>query len=178
MQLQGGSGGGGAGGGSGGGGGGAIELGAVGYLTISGRGAINADGATPTYPAEANDGGGGSGGGIFLHADSVLLTGTLSAAGGYGNEGFVNPGPGGGEIGNGGGGGGGEVTILAGPGGFEGSLANINVSGGFGGGDGVINVLSTVPEPASLVPMGTWVLVLLGVGWMRRNGAHAARYPA
>jgi hypothetical protein len=66
------------------------------------------------------------------------------------------------------------VTILAGPGGFNGSLANIDVSGGAGGsggggagGEDVIRF--AIPEPTSLVPIGTGVLFLLGVGLMRRQ---------
>ncbi len=71
ITLQGGSGGGiyntKVGNGSGGGGGGAIEIGAVGAVTVAGS--ILADGS-----AGVVGGGGGSGGGIFLHGDSVALT--------------------------------------------------------------------------------------------------------
>jgi hypothetical protein len=166
VQLQGGSGGGGAVYGSGGGGGGAIELVAVGSLGING--AILANGSNGADFGAA----GGSGGGIFLHADSVVLSGMLSAAGGSGIPGFVNPGPSDGNSNAGGGGGGGEVAIQ---GFFEGSLSNIDVSGGPSGGSGAVAGADGViglPEPASLVPMGTGVLFLLGVVWMRRKGSN------
>jgi hypothetical protein len=175
VQLQGGSGGGGAVYGTGGGGGGAIELVAVGSLGI--YGAILANGLNGT---SFNWGaGGGSGGGIFLHADSVVLSGMLSAAGGSGEPGFVNPGPSDGNSSAGGGGGGGEVAIQ---GFFEGSLSNIDVSGGPSGGSGAVagaDGVIGIPEPASLVPMGTGVLFLLGVAWTRRKGsAPSTRNPS
>jgi hypothetical protein len=178
QQLQGGSGGGASSGGSGGGGG-AIEIGAVGSLTISGG--ISANGGSPFHVVSATGGGGGgSGGGIFLHADSVLLTGTVSAVGGDGEPADRIPGPGGYFIEAGGGGGGGEVAILSGMGDFtESSGAVIDVAGGAGfegsspgspGGAGFINI---VPEPASLVLMATGLLGLLGSTWLRRKGPAA-----
>ena len=116
RQLQGGSGGGDSSDGPGAGGGGAIEIGAVGPLTISGS--ILARGGGSLFSGNFG-GGGGSGGGILLHANSVLLTGSLSAAGGDGIEGFgPTGGPGSTFVAPGGGGGGGRVTILSGPGGF------------------------------------------------------------
>jgi hypothetical protein len=181
QQLQGGSGGGASSGGSGGGGG-AIEIGAVGSLTISGS--VIANGGSPFHVLSATGGGGGgSGGGIFLHADSVLLTGTVSAVGGDGEPADRIPGPGGYFIGAGGGGGGGEVAILSGTGGFtESSGATIDVAGGAGGvgasfsangspgGAGFINI---VPEPASLVLMATGLLGLLGYARLRHARAAA-----
>jgi hypothetical protein len=183
RQLQGGSGGGGGVGISGGGGGGAIEIGAVGTLFQLGN--ISANGGSGVSSSGVGfGGGGGSGGGIFLHADSVVLDSTLSAAGGNGGPGGIFPGPGNLPIAAGGGGGGGEVTILFGAGGFaeEGSFASIDVAGGAGGasfegsgdgspgGAGVINI---VPEPASLVLMGTGILGILGCTWLRHQRAAA-----
>ncbi|MBV8317975.1 MAG: PEP-CTERM sorting domain-containing protein [Planctomycetaceae bacterium] len=166
------------------GGGGAIEIGAVGSLAIGGSILANGGSAFGTF-----GGGGGSGGGILLHADSVRLTGVLSAAGGDGiDSGFV-PGPSGSFTAAGGGGGGGRVTILYGPGGFIASGATIDVAGGAGGagaaaagyfisangspgGAGVVTI-GTIPEPASLVLLGIGVLGLLGLGAMRRRAAPA-----
>jgi hypothetical protein len=181
RQLQGGSGGG-ASSGLSGGGGGAIEIGAVGSLTVSGN--VIANGGTPLEASvDGGGGGGGSGGGIFLHADSVLLTGTLSAVGGDGLGAGRIPGPAGYFIAAGGGGGGGEVAILSGTGGFtESSGATIDVAGGAGGvgfegsspgspgGAGFINI---VPEPASLVLMATGLLGLLGYTRLRHARAAA-----
>lgn len=96
--LQGGSGGGGGGGGEsapllvvpggGGAGGGALEIGALGTLTLNGNvyarggngGTANDGGALMLWGA----GGGGSGGGILLHGTSVLGSGQVVAAGSSG----------------------------------------------------------------------------------------------
>jgi len=183
RQLQGGSGGGTSvslGSGHGGGGGGAIEIGAVDSLAISGS-ILARGGSSISLSGFLGGGGGGSGGGILLHADSVLLTGSLSAVGGDGGSASFIPGPGGSLIDAGGGGGGGRVTILFGPGGFSEGGATINVAGGAGGagspngspgGAGVVDI-AFVPEPASLVLLGTGVLGLLGIGGMRRRAADA-----
>jgi hypothetical protein len=158
LLLQGGSGGGSlntrAGFLAGGGGGGAIEVGAVGRIKIGGS--ILANGG--------NGLSGGSGGGIFLHGDSVALSGVLSAEGGsndFGDDG-------------GGGGGGGRVAILTEPGGFTGSVGGINVSGGADStfinnepfsADGAPGVVALIPEPASLVLVSIGMLGVLGGTW-------------
>jgi len=87
QQLQGGSAGGSTSGGfgGGGGGGGAIEIGAVDTLTIGGI--ISADGGSFGSPHTDGTGSGGGSGGILLHANSVTLSGTLSATGGSGDFG-------------------------------------------------------------------------------------------
>ena len=115
ASLQGGSAGGGGGGisggpgtaivGGGGAGGGAIEIGAVEALTVNG-GTILANGQSEQVIS-----GGGSGGGIFLHGESVIVTGSVSADGGDGGSTIFNGGPGGGEGGGGGGGGGGRILV-------------------------------------------------------------------
>lgn len=139
----------------GGGGGGAIELGAVGGITVGGG--ILANGSPGA-------GGGGSGGGIFLHGDSLALlsSGVLSATGGPGDAG--------------GGGGGGRVLIQVAPGGYTG-LGTIDVSGAPGGpspvepfnGAGARGVvtLSIVPEPSGLLLLGTGAVGLLAFGARR-----------
>jgi hypothetical protein len=191
RQLQGGSGGGGpinglpqAGPGPGGGGGGAIDIGAVGSLTIISGGISANGGPGGSSAASGFGGGGGSGGGIFLHADSVqLFAGTLlSAAGGDGGAGGMFPEPTSFPVAAGGGGGGGEVTILAGTGGFtESSGATIDLTGGAGGAGfmgsdgspGGAGVLTIVPELASLVLLGTGLVGMLGCTWLRRKRATA-----
>jgi fibronectin-binding autotransporter adhesin len=130
LTLQGGSGGAGgvgggspgaAGGGGGGGAGGAVELGAIGNLTLSGMVLANG-GASSGDPAGlpvTGGGGGGAAGGIVVHAPTVSLSGNLNAIGGTGAAG-------------GSGGGGGRVLILTGGGTLaSGSLAeSVSVSGG------------------------------------------------
>ena len=170
RQLQGGSGGGGS-YGPGAGGGGAIEIGAVGPLTISGS--ILARGGGSLFLWQLG-GGGGSGGGILLHANSVLLTGSLSAAGGDGSEGFgPTGGPGSTSVAPGGGGGGGRVTILSGPGGFVESGATINVAGGAGGGAGVIDI-AFAPRAGEPGAPGYRPPRTLGAWWLRFGRSRAA----
>jgi hypothetical protein len=119
------------------------------------------------------------GGGILLDANSVRLTGSLLANGGAGNSFTEIPGDANGSLEAGGGGGGGVISILTATGGFENQGGTIDVSGGAGGaggpfgdgtagGDGIVTIVS-VPEPTSLVPLSTGLLLLLGVRWMRRS---------
>jgi hypothetical protein len=181
--LQGGSGGGAAPlANGGGGGGGAIELGAAGSITVSGSIFANGGDGSGIFGGA----GGGSGGGILLHANSVLLTGSLLANGGAGNSFTSVPGSDNEFLEAGGGGGGGVISILTATDGFENRGGTIDVSGGAGGsghpfgpgtgggsdgtagGDGIVTIVS-VPEPTSLVPLSTGLLLLLGVRWMRRS---------
>jgi hypothetical protein len=180
VSLQGGSGGGGGGGFpfAGGGGGGGIEMGAVGNISIGGGGILANGGAGHGgHRGAANGSGGGSGGGILLHGDSVSLTSILSAKGGAGGSGFVT--------GDGGGGGGGRVAIVVGPGGFSGNTLDIKVDGGppgtynppgmfsaAAGGAGQ-SIITAVPEPSSLVLLGTGVAALLGYAARRRARTRA-----
>jgi hypothetical protein len=130
----------------GGAGGGAVEIGAVGGITIGGK--ILANGSNGNLNGSIFGSGGGSGGGIYLHGDSVALSSSsvLSAFGG--------------SAAGSGGGGGGRVLIQTGPGGFDGSIGSINVSGGSNGTAGVITI-TAVPEPASLVLLGIGLLGVL-----------------
>lgn len=106
VQLQGGSGGGGASNTEGGGGGGAIQLSAVGNLTIAGTAIIRVNGGWGDVGGFGGAGG-GSGGGVILYSGATLaLAGgsTVSARGGDGGQG--------GCCGHGGGGGGGRVLLI------------------------------------------------------------------
>jgi hypothetical protein len=131
-----------------GGGGGAVEIGAAGSLTISGH--IFADGGVGS-----GVGGGGSGGGILLHANSVDLTGSLEALGGAGGPGGLTS-----NFGAGGAGGGGQIAILA--------TSSISNEGTVSVGNGIFTA-QIVPEPASLILLGTGLLGVLGLGYATRT---------
>ncbi len=127
--LKGGSGGGFGGGWSGGGGGGAIEIVALGDISVGGTGimALGGVGAGTSVRGSSGGGGGGSGGGILLKGDAVEVNSLLAARGG--NGGVT-------RSGQGAGGGGGRVLILYGAGGVGGT-GTINASGGAGAGNGM-----------------------------------------
>ncbi len=181
--LLGGSGGGGGGPGGGtalpgGGGGGALQISALGTISVSGT--INAGGAGgspgPTNASNAGaGGGGGSGGGILLEAITVGITGVLAANGGggggssdhsttgtVGSNGFAGaapaqPGtPGGSAAASGSGG-----SRSSAPG-VGGNSTDVN-SGAGGGGVGAIFVRST--HPAS--PPGGTISPAPGVAMVR-----------
>jgi hypothetical protein len=180
VSLQGGS----AGGTGAGAGGGAIEIGAVGALTLNG-GSILANGASEQIIL-----GGGSGGGIFLHGATVSLDGSLAANGGNGGAGIVVGGPGGGEGGGGGGGGGGRILIeygssisfagadITGFGGIGGNdYEGFNGPGVSGGANGTLTygpyggpfTTTVLPEPPSLVPGAIAVAIAMGFRWAARS---------
>jgi hypothetical protein len=180
ASLQGGS----AGGTGAGAGGGAIDIGAVGALTLNG-GSILAKGASEPIIL-----GGGSGGGIFLHGATVSLDGSLSVNGGNGGSGVENGGPGGGIGGGGGGGGGGRILIEYGSSisfagaditGFGGNGGNdgegFNGPGVSGGANGILTygpyggpfTTTVLPEPPSLVLGAIAVAIAMGFRWAARS---------
>ncbi len=154
VPLVGGSGGGqGGGGGAGGGGGGAIQISALGTLTISGTIASSGNGGRGA--SGAGGGGGGAGGAILLEAiDVVLASGvTLAANGGGAGSGSATTSgeagrrlataASGGSAGNAGGNGGyrtGAPTT---------GTPNINDTGGGGGGAGRIRINSQTESATS-----------------------------
>ncbi len=172
LQLVGGSGGGGV-STVGGGGGGAIEIGAIGLLSING-GTISAVGGTNFL-----DGGGGGGGGIFLHAGTVSLVGSdvLDVSGGNGGMGTGGSGYVGTDPVLTGGGGGGRILIETDSFTASGSGNFANLAGGTGslrisnGGDGVLTIdrlaPASVPEPSSLILLGL-ALPIVARAWRRR----------
>ena len=158
---------------SGGGGGGAIELGAVGLLSVSGS--VVSRGGDAFVPGA----GGGAGGGIFLHSSSVSLSGTLDVSGGAGAAGVAQPS----TISymGGGGGGGGRILVLSdqglpipgsvliGGGGGATSYPNANPAGQDGSA-GVFQFapLASVPEPSSISLLAAALAALsIGKRWRR-----------
>ena len=138
--------------GFGGGGGGALQIGALGSLTISGT--VSANGGQGAY-AGSGGGGGGSGGGILIQADNVAISvdAVVSAQGatGFGAAEFtIVPGFVYGTVG--GGGGGGRIFI----GYHDSGIINggVNAGGAGGGATGTVVVAQSnlVPVAAPLAP--------------------------
>jgi PEP-CTERM motif len=159
----------------GGGGGGAIEIAALGQISVVGS--IAANGGAADEGGGGAAGGGGSGGLIYLQAPSVLLSGALSANGGNSRH---SPG---GKLG--GGGGGSYVEIVTAPGGFQALDFNISVAGGTGANNGspgqvifqqILPPIST-PEPASMLLLAVG-LIGLPVALARRARAQSGRVPS
>ncbi len=140
----------------GGGGGGGIELGAVGTLTFSGF--INANGG------DAQDGfmftgfgaGGGSGGGIFLHGNSLNLSGSLQALGGAGSHGGSS------GFGRASAGGAGGLGLILAEYDRSGTYQNTAQIGG-------VFFSAQVPEPSSLVMLGLSTVGVAIVSAFRRR---------
>lgn len=164
LVLNGGSGGGASGvnlfgtGAGGGGGGGAVELGALGQISLLGGALLNVAGG------EFGDGlavnaGGGAGGGLLLHAPVISLLPDPNGPVRLDASGFS----------------GGRISFLTGSGGVVGNTAGVSVGANFYGHVGVISydVLTAVPEPA------TTLLWLFGgaacLAWRRRWPAAVPR---
>ncbi|HUD47731.1 MAG TPA: hypothetical protein VMR33_12935 [Candidatus Baltobacteraceae bacterium] len=160
AQLAGGSGGGTGGaslGGPGGLGGGALQIAALGSLTLSGT--ISADGGAGamgqlSINTPGGSGGGGSGGGLLVQAGKLTVNSNavLSAIGGDGGPSYVLPLGHFNFAGGGGGGGGGRIVVaFPGAGITGGSFAVSGGSSGYGfSGDGAPGTVNFVQS--SLVP--------------------------
>ena len=140
-------------GGGAGAGGGALELGALGHLTVSGE--LRADGGDGDFEAGGSirmSGGGGSGGGLRLHGGSAdLTTATLFASGGSAPAASVR----------GGGGAGGYIAVLLGSG--TTTIGGATVSGGTGASSGEPGS-STMGTAAASAPATLDLVMRLGDG--------------
>jgi hypothetical protein len=142
--------------GPGGGGGGAVEIGALGTLTVSGT--IKANGGYSAAVPPPSGVGAGSGGAILLHGNSVVLGGTLSALGGL-SGGSPNPD----LYGVGGAGGGGRIAVLY--------YSSYNQDGVINIGNGSL-IVAAVPEPSPLwLSAVVSVAGLTGYLWSRGRGS-------
>jgi len=149
---------------NGGRGGGAIEIGALGNLSLLNT-TIHANGADGALAA-----GGGSGGSISLLGNTVDISAGsyLWAVGGSGGAGISYGGIEGADIGGGGGGGGGIIDIQANS--FI-SNGSYNLSGGSGvggGSNGVLFLDPAVPEPSGIVLGSLAILTGLSYYLFRR----------
>ena len=145
-------------------GGGALEIGAVGTLTLSSTSGIYALGGSANF-GNGIPNGGGRGGGLLLHGNSVDVEGDLGFRVGvqpgfpWSNQGI-----------SGGFGGGGRVAIMYDT---NGTFTHSDL----GGGGGVLTVatFSAIPEPAPLV-LGA-VVSLLGFAGARVRKSQASVRP-
>ncbi|MBA4387176.1 MAG: hypothetical protein C0404_04285, partial [Verrucomicrobia bacterium] len=136
----------------GGGGGGALELVAMGNLTITASGVVNVSGGAGG--SAYSGGGGGSGGGVLFAADSIAVNGAVYAKGGN-------------NAGGGGGGGGGRIafyanTLSVGP---SVSVAGGTSAGAWPGSDGTIFVGSGFRISAGVDAYGindSWKILYFG----------------
>ena len=125
-------------------GGGAIELGAVGLVSISG-GIFANGGSGGGGGFLVGGGGGGSGGGVLVHGNAIDLSGTIAAVGGLGSGGGFNNGT---NNSNGGDGGGGIVNLV-----YSGRPGDLLNTGAVFVGNGQFSSFA-VPEPTSILLLG------------------------